>query len=114
MIDVTLEINIVNHCNLSCKSCDHLAPICDEHFYKFNELEYSLQNFSSNTDREEIHKVFLFGGEPLLHPELGRIIEMVRSTLNISMFQMITNGILLDTLSDDLLSIFKKTICTWW
>jgi organic radical activating enzyme len=108
MIDITLEINIVNHCNLSCKSCDHLAPICDEGFYKIEELKGNFMNFSSNTDNEEIKKVVLFGGEPLLHPELDKIIEMARSMLNICMFQLITNGILLDTISDDLLSVFSK------
>jgi organic radical activating enzyme len=108
MIDVTLEINIVNHCNLNCKSCDHLSPICDENYYNPEELEGNFINFSRNTNNEEILKVVLSGGEPLLHPELGKIVEMTNSMLKIRMFQLITNGILLDNVSDDLLSTFSK------
>jgi organic radical activating enzyme len=108
MMDITLEINIVNHCNLNCKSCDHLSPICDEYYYKLEELKGNFINFSLNTNNEEIKKVVLFGGEPLLHPELDEIVGMTKSMLNISMFQLITNGMLLDTVGDDLLSVFNK------
>jgi sulfatase maturation enzyme AslB (radical SAM superfamily) len=108
MINLCLEINIVNHCNLSCKSCDHLAPLCNEYFYKLEELEGNFMYFSENTNNEDIKKVVLFGGEPLLHPELNKIVEMTRSMLHIRTFQLITNGILLDTISDELLSVFNK------
>jgi organic radical activating enzyme len=107
MIDITLEINIVNHCNLNCKSRDHLAPVCDEYYYKLEELKDNFIEFSLNTSNEEIKKVVLFGGEPLLHPELDKIVEMTRSMLSMSMFQLITNVLLLDTISDDLLIVFN-------
>ena len=106
MIPITLEVNVVDHCNLNCRSCDHLAPVCKENYYDLEELERNYKTFDENTNGEEINKVTLFGGEPLLHPGIDSIIKTTRSTLNVRTFGMITNGLLLDTLTDETLELF--------
>jgi ABC-2 type transport system ATP-binding protein len=81
---------IVTHCNLNCVGCRMFAPINDKHFVKIEDYV---------KDIREIRRIFgdkfevaLFGGEPLLHPNITEIIMNTDGNLGIS-----TNGLLLKT-----------------
>ena len=78
---------IVKHCNLNCVGCRMFAPINEEHFVKVEDYL---------RDIRELQRIFgdfevaLFGGEPLLHPDITKIISLSPGSVGIS-----TNGLLL-------------------
>lgn len=87
-----LEIHIVEHCNLNCKGCAHFAPIAEKSCISLNKLESMYKNLKPiyNSFFKSIH---LIGGEPLLHPEIGKVIELTRKYFPKKEIQIVTNGI---------------------
>lgn len=71
------DIEVTEHCNLNCKSCGSFAPLADEEYIDIDELDRDLRRLSELSDGE-VHHINILGGEPLLHPEIARIVEMVR------------------------------------
>jgi len=88
----SLEVNLTAHCNLACFGCDHASPVHPEEYLDVNELAHDLAALS------KVYNVFEFrltGGEPLLHPELVRIVEVIRESGISDKITMVTNGVLL-------------------
>lgn len=93
-----IEFEIVEHCNLNCKACSHFSNICEK---KFVDARVIGSHFN------KISKLFGFtyeacilGGEPLLHPDIIDIIEYTRMRFPFSRIKLVTNGLLLDKMSD--------------
>ena len=93
-----VEFEIVEHCNLNCKACSHFSNICEK---KFVDARVIGSHFN------KISKLFGFtyeacilGGEPLLHPDIIDIIEYTRMRFPFSRIKLVTNGLLLDKMSD--------------
>ncbi len=106
-----LEVNIVDHCNLNCKGCAHFSNICDKKFINPQEFEKDLQLISKNFN---LYYFRLLGGEPLLHPELDSLIKLARTYLPTTNIVLVTNGLLINHLSDNLLNTLKEndiTVC---
>jgi MoaA/NifB/PqqE/SkfB family radical SAM enzyme len=93
------ELNIVDHCNLNCAWCDHFSPLAKESYIKVDELEKDFARLSGLT-KGKIEMLHLVGGEPLLHPEINRIIEISRKYFPLGGIKIITNGILLLTMDE--------------
>ena len=103
----TLDIHIVDHCNLRCKACAHFSN-CVE-----NETVYSLEFLRRNCGHlqtliPDIHRICLLGGEPLLHPNIGEIIAATREIFPLADIHLVTNGLLLESVSPDFLDIMRK------
>ena len=62
-----VEINIVSHCNLNCRSCSHFSPVAGKEYLPIElaELDFARLAELSGGDVQCIH---IMGGEPLLHP----------------------------------------------
>lgn len=101
-----IELQIVNHCNLNCKSCSHFAPLADKWFLDPDQLEHSLSQIPSST-LNFFDSFHILGGEPLLHPDLIKIIQIVRKYY-IKDIQILTNGILLTSMSKELFKECRK------
>lgn len=86
------SVNIVDHCNLNCKYCDHFAPLAKEKYADIKDLEKDFKRISSLIN---IQLIGLMGGEPLLHPQLPEILKMARRVLPKTKLKIYTNGILL-------------------
>lgn len=94
-----LEMHIVEYCNLNCRRCGHYSNIG----YK----EYiSVKDFKKTVKR--LKKIFktvttfrIMGGEPLLHPDLLKILELSRHYLRKTNIRIATNGLLLDKQKDN-------------
>lgn len=102
----SLEYHITNHCNLNCAGCSHFSPLCKP----WNE---SFDEFKADWDKVyekglKIGRIRILGGEPLLNPELGRMVEYARSLFPFSDVNVVTNGILLGKRKDELLPIFLR------
>lgn len=80
-------------CNVSCKGCISLSNFPRNGIEKFDDLEKSITYWSRHIVP---HVVSIFGGEPLLHPKLLKILKLVRENWPHSTIRLITNGYLFD------------------
>ncbi len=96
-------INIVEHCNLNCKNCCHFSSLAQEEFLDINIFEQDLKRLLELTKNRSylIKNIQLCGGEPLLHPELIKFLEISRKYFPTSDITIVTNGILLNQQSEE-------------
>lgn len=87
------NVNIVDHCNLNCKYCDHFAPLAEEKYVDIDNLE---RDFRRIAYLVKLDALGLMGGEPLLHPQLPEILNMSRRIFPHTRISIFTNAILLD------------------
>lgn len=96
------SVDIVDHCNLNCKGCDHFCPISDEKFLSLENYEKDLKQLSKLCANGQLIKlVCLEGGEPLLHPEIIKFMEMTRKYCPQAEINLMTNAILLPRMNKD-------------
>ena len=102
-----LDIHITDHCNLNCKSCAHFSSVSKERFININDLKayYEILKPKFNKFFNSIH---LLGGEPLLHPEIKNILSVTRKYFPDIEIQLVTNGIVLNTMDEDFFKILNK------
>ncbi len=90
------SIHLVDHCNLNCKSCSHFSCLA-----KAGDFELKLSDFKRDLirlrkiTRGQIKILELYGGEPLLHPDVLPFMKYARLLFPKSLIRFITNGILL-------------------
>lgn len=101
-----VEFHIVDHCNLNCAYCDHFTPLADKNFCKIEDIIEDFKKLKKIFDN--IGKIFIVGGEPLLHPNLLDILEPLRNIYPKSEIVIITNGILLEKQDDNFFNALKK------
>ena len=100
-------LNILDHCNLKCKGCDHFAAIAEERFVPAQTIESDLKQISNLTEGA-VTRIGIMGGEPLLHPDLLEVISAARKAFPNSLLQLISNGILLLKQSDDFWNVLRE------
>ncbi len=89
-----LEFHIVEHCNLNCKSCVHFSPLADEEFLDIDTFTKDIQRMAELSGGD-VDTINIFGGEPLLHPQLIDFLKISREYFKSTKIQLVTNGILL-------------------
>ena len=97
-----IELHISDKCNLNCKGCTHFSPLFNEVNAVFEEKIKDLRKIKELFD--EIFRIDILGGEPLLNPELKDYVVTIRKYLPRTFIQIYTNGILIPKLEDD---VFK-------
>lgn len=102
-----LDVHIVEHCNLNCKSCAHFSPIAEKSCISLDELEKMYKNLQQIYDKF-FNSIHLMGGEPLLHPQIEQIIKLSRKYFPETEIQIVTNGIKLLETSENFLETCKK------
>lgn len=90
-----LVVNILDHCNLRCKGCDHFACIADPYFVPVDTIRRDVERMSEILHGDNVIKIAVMGGEPLLHPDLLEIMEIVRVNFPYAAIRLTTNGLLL-------------------
>lgn len=101
VITRSLEAHVVDHCNLTCAECCSLSPHLAPWFADPEALAHDL----ATAARLLAPRVFkLVGGEPLLHPGLVALVEIVRASGIAPRISITTNGLLLDRTPDALWS----------
>ncbi len=91
------EINVVDHCNLSCRGCTHLSPTVPKYITDPEKIYKDLSILSKSYIPRGVK---LVGGEPLLHPNIIQVIEAVRASGITKFVKIVTNGHLLSRASD--------------
>ncbi len=88
----SLEVNLTDHCNLSCYGCDHASPLNPEGYLSPEELARDLAALAK---AYHVFEFMLTGGEPLLHPRLLEVIDTIRASGVAEKIRLVTNGVLL-------------------
>jgi hypothetical protein len=89
----TLTLDIVHHCNFTYNSCAHYAPLVDEKKHPpMSEAEFTDALTAIKRAFGDRVKLYLCGGEPFLHPLLGRFLDIAREQFPTSFIEVITNG----------------------
>jgi organic radical activating enzyme len=90
------EINVVHHCNLSCRGCSHASPVMRRHLADPDVVHRDLAALAPHYRPQHVR---LLGGEPLLHPALADIVAAVRRSGIAERIRMITNGTFLSRMT---------------
>jgi cyclic pyranopterin phosphate synthase len=93
----SLEVHIVDHCNLRCHACCSLSPYLPKWFIDPADLERDLRLACSALAPQYLK---LVGGEPSLHPALDECLAVARRVLIAPVVSVTTNGFLLPRASD--------------
>ncbi len=103
-----LTVAVSSHCNLNCKNCDVYAPLAKEEFVTYEQFSKDMEKIKELAPDREISFAFM-GGEPLLNPDLTKIINKSVELFPNSEKTILTNGILLDKMSDDFWDVVKTS-----
>ncbi len=106
-----LEIKIVEHCNLKCKGCSALANIKEPKNMEISQFESSLKRLKELF--WGIKDLKLFGGEPLLHPELEQFVRTARKYFPDSRIVIHSNGLLIPKMEKSLFDLMKEKDVTF-
>lgn len=101
-----LETHVADGCNLNCKGCLHFSNLYDRS--DFPDLNNLLRDIEYIAERCEIFQFRILGGEPLLNPELPVFIEKVRKILPDTDIAVLSNGILIPSMPEELFLIMKS------
>lgn len=101
-----IDYHVTDHCNLNCAGCDQFGTLANPWFIS---LEKVREDWQVIADKQlKIGRIHVLGGEPLLHPELDKILILLREMFPTIEIVVYTNGILMPQLKEKLLPIFKK------
>lgn len=102
-----LRISLIDKCNLRCTYCMPENPdfMSAPHLLSTDEILETAKLF---IEEYGINKIRLTGGEPLIHPDFGKIVEELGKTG--VRLAVTTNGILLDRYLDVLQAAGLKSI----
>ncbi|MDR1207712.1 MAG: radical SAM protein [Rickettsiales bacterium] len=110
-----LSVHLVDHCNLGCANCSHFCPLAAAGKNAFilapADFERDLARFAELVG-PRVQVMELYGGEPLLHPDVPAILEIARRHFPDSVIKFITNGILLPAQPESFwIAMRKNAIC---
>ena len=93
---IKLDLPITDRCNLGCASCSHFAPLAnDSPIIPVDDIEASLTLLSEKC-QSSVGEIFILGGEPLLHPDLTKIIAITRRLYPYSSIFLVSNMLLFE------------------
>jgi cyclic pyranopterin phosphate synthase len=92
------ELNVVHHCNLSCRSCSHLSNRMNKYYVEPDNILKDLSRLAKYCRPQHVR---LCGGEPLLHPNLLEVVDAVRDSSISKYIRVVTNGLLLHRMPDE-------------
>ncbi len=87
----SLEVHIVDHCNLRCRHCCSLSPVSEKALVSQEELRRLLRRAGTALQPQRLK---LVGGEPLLHPKLIECLQIARESGIAKSVSLTTNGLL--------------------
>ncbi len=98
--ELQFEVDLAGHCNLNCKYCDHFSPLAEEEYPEYELFERDIRRLSFLFEKRA-KRIYLLGGEPLLNRRINLYIRCVRTAFPQTEIVIITNGILLNKMSQE-------------
>ena len=74
---VTVEMHIVDHCNMNCNCCNHFSPLAEPWFISIEDFTLQIKELKENVS--SVKSFILLGGEPTLHPYLLDLCKILRN-----------------------------------
>lgn len=90
-----LEVLTCEHCNLKCRYCARYSCIAKPRFYELEQFKQDILDLKKTNIK--IASLTFSGGEPLMNPNLIKMIEFARSQLHDTSLVILTNGIILSS-----------------
>ena len=87
-----LDFNVAYACNLACKGCISLSDFDRRGVESLQDIESQCNIWSKIVDPSIIS---IFGGEPLMHPRIEKVLTIIREAWPLAQIRFITNGYLL-------------------
>lgn len=93
-----VELIVSDHCNISCRQCNHASP---------RVAKWNVDPAAAARDLARLARVLharelrLIGGEPLLHPRLTEVVAAARASGISPYLKLVTNGTLIDRLAPE-------------
>ncbi|MCR5484986.1 MAG: radical SAM protein [Clostridiales bacterium] len=108
-----VEIELVRVCNLNCRGCADFIQLAGDEapFYDIKAFERDLLQLKRFY--WGVEKIRLMGGEPLLSPRIAEYVEISRDIFPDADLRIVTNGLLIPSLSDDTLERLRKCGCSF-
>lgn len=102
-----LTFCITTKCSLQCKDCGSLIPP----FNDKGHIDMPLDEYKSYLDKicnsvDRVRRFVLLGGEPLLHSNLDKMIDLACEKENIDIVEVITNGTIVP--NEQVLEVIQK------
>lgn len=93
-----LEVRAAEHCNLRCRGCSQNSPFMPQTFPDLPSLGTSLDVLENilRADRATV-----LGGEPLLNPDIDKLLLMLKTSKVFNRVFVTTNGLMLHRMSQD-------------
>ena len=102
-----MEYHVSWHCNLKCKGCTHYSNLFDKPL--FGNLEQYRKNLLRLSELfDHIVQIKLLGGEPFLNRQIGDLVKATREVFPDTDLRIVSNGLLIPRLNDDVLEILRK------
>lgn len=111
--EMSIAFHIIDHCNLNCQMCNKYSPIAEKNIIDHRKIAQDAERLAELT-KGKLKRVILTGGEPLLHPELKQIIEIVHYFFPSIDIQLQTNGLLLKNKDKAFFEFCKKNRTLLW
>lgn len=92
--ELTFEVSLVDHCNLSCQMCDHYSQLSDKWFVDMKQFELDMKRMGEICNHK-LAAITLLGGEPTLHPKIIDCMKITREQFPDTELIVLTNGTLL-------------------
>ncbi|MDD4873837.1 MAG: radical SAM protein, partial [Dehalococcoidales bacterium] len=95
-----MRISITDRCNMRCLYCNyHLSP----HLTHDDILRYKeIQKIVKASTMLGVKNIRITGGEPLVRPDVGALIELLNNVSGINDISLTTNAVLLEKYVDEL------------
>lgn len=101
-----LEAKIIDNCNKKCQACIPFSNIAKYGKYEIEQYNKDIKRVSELFG--QIKEFRILGGEPLLVSNLSDYIKIAIKYLKDTKIIIVTNGILLDRMSDETLNFYKE------
>ncbi|MCR4909453.1 MAG: radical SAM protein [Lachnospiraceae bacterium] len=89
-----IVVILTTRCSLNCKNCNNLMPLYDKPYHLDTDTVIAdILKLLENVDT--IIKFGLLGGEPLIYPELGRVLQVVLESPKVMFADITTNATVL-------------------
>ncbi len=88
-----IEFWATKHCNLNCRGCSSCSPISKEWYLDPEKLQQDLVRLRDLDIK--VNNINILGGEPLLHPYLVDLLDVVKNVYPQCNLGILTNGLLL-------------------
>lgn len=89
------EVHLVDHCNLNCKGCSHFSPVSAKKTTSLESFQKDMKRMKELFTSNDIRRIRLLGGEPLLHPDAIDFIRTTHECFPNAYVEFVTNGLLL-------------------